>query len=115
LNLAELIKKLGERIRYIRKEKGLSQEQLGEVSGLHPNFIGAIERGEKNVTVESLVRIAAGLDISMEQLFRYIDPMEKTDALGEIHELLEQRSGEDRKLILQLIKTVFEWEKEKYR
>ena len=42
----ELTTKLGERIRF-KKRKNLSQERLGELSGIHTNHIGAIERGEK--------------------------------------------------------------------
>ncbi|ELK38870.1 XRE family transcriptional regulator, partial [Brevibacillus agri BAB-2500] len=55
--MTELVKRLGNRIRFLRKEKGMSQEQLGELSGLHTNYVGQVERGEKNVTVESLEKI----------------------------------------------------------
>ncbi|MGY4556835.1 transcriptional regulator [Bacillus thuringiensis] len=66
----EIIKKLGERIRFLRKEQKLSQERLGELSNIHTNHIGAIERGEKNVTIESLAKITKGLGITLEELFR---------------------------------------------
>ncbi|HHB1654675.1 MULTISPECIES: helix-turn-helix domain-containing protein [Bacillus cereus group] len=66
----ELIKKLGERIRFLRREQKLSQERLGELSNIHTNHIGAIERGEKNVTIESLAKITNGLGITLEELFR---------------------------------------------
>ncbi|WP_422424596.1 helix-turn-helix domain-containing protein [Bacillus sp. PSXD-155] len=66
----KLIKKLGERIRFLRKEQKLSQERLGELSNIHTNHIGAIERGEKNVTIESLAKITKGLGITLEDLFR---------------------------------------------
>ncbi|YAR64438.1 helix-turn-helix domain-containing protein [Bacillus cytotoxicus] len=62
-------KKLGERIRLLRKEQNLSQERLGELSNIHTNHIGAIERGEKNVTIESLAKITNGLGITLEELF----------------------------------------------
>ncbi|EJQ04157.1 MULTISPECIES: helix-turn-helix domain-containing protein [Bacillus] len=65
----ELIKVLGERIRFFRKEQNLSQERLGELSNIHTNHIGAIERGEKNVTIESLAKITHGLGITLEELF----------------------------------------------
>lgn len=44
----------GERIRHLRTEKGLSQEQLAELADLHRTFIGRIERGETNVTLENI-------------------------------------------------------------
>lgn len=60
--------RLGVKIRMLRKGKRISQEQLAFRSDLHPTYIGQIERGEKNATLESLNKIAMGLDISLEQL-----------------------------------------------
>ncbi|MFS0555779.1 helix-turn-helix domain-containing protein [Brevibacillus reuszeri] len=113
--MTELIKRLGNRIRFLRKVKGLSQEQLGELSGLHTNYIGQVERGEKNVTVESLEKIAKGLDVTLEELFRHIDPSPQADELQQLLDLLAERSTQDRELALQLVKSVFKWEKEKYQ
>ncbi|GFZ87047.1 transcriptional regulator [Paenibacillus marchantiophytorum] len=113
--MTDLVLKLGERLRYIRKEQNLSQEQLGELAGLHTNYIGQVERGEKNVTIESLEKIAAGLNVSMEQLFRYIDPMEREDELSQINELLATRSMQDKAMVLKMIKDVFDWEASKYK
>ncbi|EOP43175.1 helix-turn-helix domain-containing protein [Bacillus cereus] len=69
----ELRRKLGKRIRFLRKEQNLSQERLGELSNIHTNHIGAIERGEKNVTIESLIKLTNGLNITLEDLFRRIE------------------------------------------
>ncbi|MDX5883532.1 MULTISPECIES: helix-turn-helix transcriptional regulator [Bacillus cereus group] len=110
----ELTTKLGEHIRFLRKEKNLSQERLGELSGIHTNHIGAIERGEKNVTLESLVKVTKGLDITLEELFRYLQPMDKLDDLNTIMELLLSRTSEDHALVLHLIKSVFDWEAQKH-
>lgn len=111
--MSDLVKKLGSRIRLIRREKGFSQEYLGEVSGLHSNYIGQVERGEKNLTIESLEKIAAGLHVPLEQLFRYIDPMPSADHIQKAIELLEGRSLEDKKFALHLLQSVFEWEQHK--
>lgn len=89
--MENLVIKLGDRIRNIRKQQGMSQELLGERSGLHTNYIGQVERGEKNVTVESLERIANGLNITLEQLFRHLDPVPPTDDLQRLLLLLEDR------------------------
>ena len=71
------IKKLfGTRIKEIRKEKCLSQEELGERSGLHPTYIGGVERGERNISVENIEKIAVGLKINMGDLFPYSDHAE---------------------------------------
>ena len=63
-----LLKKLGARIRGLRVARAESQEALAERSGLHRNFIGGIERGERNVTIQSLHRIAKALRVSMRDL-----------------------------------------------
>lgn len=111
--MSDLVEKVGERIRRLRKEKGLSQEQLAERSGLHTNYVGQVERGEKNLTLETLEKIVSGLDVSLEELFRFLGPMERRDAMGEIVELLSERSREDQAMVLEVLKTVLDWEQNK--
>lgn len=55
---------VGRRIRELRQERGLFQEKLAEEAGLHRTYIGRIERGEENIGVEELLRIAAALGTS---------------------------------------------------
>ncbi|EJL46601.1 helix-turn-helix domain-containing protein [Brevibacillus ruminantium] len=112
-NTKQLAKRLGERIRTLRMDKGLSQEQLGERSGLHTNYVGQIERGEKNLTIESLSKIARSLGIPLEQLFHSVDPLGPETELGKIVMLLSERPVADHSLVLALMKTVFSWEEEK--
>jgi len=103
------IKIVGEKIRLLRTEKGLSQEKLGESANLNSNYIGQIERGEKSISVFTLKKIAEGLSISLEELFRQIDPAERTDALGEIVELLSARPIEEHGKALAVLKAVLDW------
>lgn len=65
---AELLT-LGREVRRRRKAAGLSQEDLAALSGLHVNFIGGIERGERNVGVRAFLRIAEGLKLHPAELF----------------------------------------------
>ena len=68
---------IGDRIRDFRKRKGLSQEALRRKAKMHFTYIGSLERGEKNASVESLNRIAKGLDIRTERdLRRFEDSQE---------------------------------------
>ena len=67
--MSDIAKVLGQRIRNYRTDKGLSQEKLAELSGSHHTYIGQIERGEKNATIESIEKIAAALNISLSKLF----------------------------------------------
>ncbi|MBQ3918983.1 MAG: helix-turn-helix transcriptional regulator [Oscillospiraceae bacterium] len=64
---------IGQRIRGYRTGLKMSQEELAEKCGLHPTYIGQIERGEKNATLESISRIAGGLSIPLCTLFDKID------------------------------------------
>lgn len=69
----DITRELGLRIRYYRKEKHMTQEKLAEICNLHPTYIGQIERGEKNATIESIYRIAAGLSIPMSKLLENVE------------------------------------------
>ncbi|SDH96028.1 helix-turn-helix domain-containing protein [Paenibacillus typhae] len=66
-----VMKKIGQRVRDIRKSKGLSQEQLGEKAGFHFSYIGGVERAEKNITLINLIKIADALEVPIIDLFSY--------------------------------------------
>ncbi len=53
-----LQRQLGNNLRAYRKAKGLSQEQFAEMGGVHRTFMGALERGERNVTLQTVERLA---------------------------------------------------------
>ena len=63
-------KVLGENIRSYRRRLKWSQERLAEKAELHHNYIGDIERGEENVSVDALMRIATAMDLRLSELFR---------------------------------------------
>jgi transcriptional regulator with XRE-family HTH domain len=60
---------LGLAIRRRRQELVWSQEQLAEVADVHRNFVGHVERGEQNVSIDSLVRFSAALKTNLSSLF----------------------------------------------
>ena len=63
---------LGEAIRTARKAVGFSQEKLAEKADLHPNYIGEVERGEKTISVDALVRVAKALKVRLAALVQDI-------------------------------------------
>lgn len=67
----EVLIKFGEKVRDIRKEKGLSQEQLSFKAELHRTYIGMIERAEKNITLVNIEKIANALEISINDLMDF--------------------------------------------
>jgi transcriptional regulator with XRE-family HTH domain len=60
---------LGETIRIHRTQMGISQEKLAELIDVHRNYIGKIERGEQNITINSLVRFCNLFECSLAELF----------------------------------------------
>ena len=61
-------KRLGAKIRELRKNMGISQEELGFRAGIHPNYVGSVERGERNIAVDNTHRIAKALGVTVEEL-----------------------------------------------
>ena len=59
---------LGQHLRELRKERGLSQERLGQGASLSGKFIGEVERGEKSISIVSLYRVSVALGVSLRQL-----------------------------------------------
>lgn len=64
-NLHEIF---GSQVRYYRKQKGISQEELASLAGLHRTYIGAIERGERNVSLNNVEKIASSLGVPVVDL-----------------------------------------------
>ena len=58
----------GKKVRKERLQRGLSQEKLAEKAGLHRTYIGMIERGEKNITILNIIKIAKALEITPKEL-----------------------------------------------
>ena len=74
MNMKSDIKNIvGENIRKCRQNLGLSQEELATKAKLHRTYIGGVERGERNITIESLNRITDALNINIEEVFHEED------------------------------------------
>ena len=58
------------RLRQIRQVKGLSQEALADLAGLHRTYVGSVERSERNVSIDSMERLAKALEVDIAELLR---------------------------------------------
>jgi len=103
--MSDITKALGQRIRNYRAARGLSQEKLAELSGCHHTYVGQIERGEKNATIESIVKIADALEVSLAKLFENLGV--STDEISDIplkcYEFLLSKSKEEQEHIYRIM------------
>ncbi len=67
----EILKKFGDNIKAIRKEQGISQEQLADTAKIERSYMGTIERGERNPTLLKVYRIAKALKVSAGKLLPF--------------------------------------------
>jgi len=67
--MASILNRFGKKVRKLRKKSGLSQEDFANRIGLHRTYIGAIERGERNISLENIEKIARALKIDIKELF----------------------------------------------
>jgi transcriptional regulator with XRE-family HTH domain len=97
---------VGERIRSLRKERGWSQEELGEKADLHHTYVGAVERGEKNASIDTLDKIAVAFNIEILDLFALAQGRMDVDRLrAHVIEEIRELSPGTLKLIAALIET----------
>ncbi len=62
---------LGNQLKKIRKERGLTQEALAEKVGIHPTYIGKLESGKNNVSVKMLFKISRALKVKLADIFEF--------------------------------------------
>ena len=69
----KILIKFGTNVRDWRQKLKLSQERLAEITGLHRTYIGGIERGERNITLLNIIKLAKGLKCDIVDLLRGLD------------------------------------------
>lgn len=115
LIMSDLLKQIGGKIREVRIKKGLTQEDLADKSGLHSTYIGGVERGERNLTVLSLEKIAKGLDLDIRDFLerrkekRYPTAQERVS--GEIMQMLRRKDEKTLQLATRVVRDVINWKK----
>ena len=101
--MGKLRKEFGIRIRQIRKARGWTQEEFGAIAGLDYKYLGAIERGEKNLTIDNIEKIAKGFAIDACQLFLFSlkDVMSEKEITEEkIQDIFDKCDDKAKKFIL---------------
>lgn len=108
--MSKLSIEIGQRIRSYRLQSGLNQEQLAEKCGLHPTYIGQVERGEKNATIESISKITAGLSLPLSKLFEKLGDAEEStaDYPAEAYDLVLSLPADEQEKMIKIMKMIIQ-------
>jgi len=112
-----LLNKFGNRVRELRKARGLSQEELAGKADLHFTYVGAVERGERNLSLKAIQKIAHGLGVNISELFSFyrqkkiVNEAELTKA--EIMKILRNGDIGTLRFIAKLLKSIIRWSKKR--
>lgn len=103
---------VGHRIKELRKAKGWTQEKLAEASSLHYSYIGGVERGDRNISLETLEKIIVALQVPPLELFRFeFEPDDDTRirrrVIDEHMAMVNSRSTDEIKMITKINKDIF--------
>lgn len=85
-----LVAQIGKRIYKKRKEMGLTQEKLADLSGLSQSFITCIERGEKGLGCDSIIRISSALGTSADYLLKGTADQKESDYIQSLCEIIDE-------------------------
>jgi len=108
-----LIKLVGSNIKEIRKLKKLTQEELAEKCGLQTSYLAGVERGDRNVTIQTLEKITEGLEEAPSSIFKFDNLnfdnkyFEKKELIMILQNLIEDRSEAEVRLVLNIANEIF--------
>jgi transcriptional regulator with XRE-family HTH domain len=97
-----LARRLGARVRALRKARGLTQEQLAERAGISAHFVSALERGVKGATLETLAALSTAFEITLSEMLLAVDRSPPRE-LARIEAAIAGRSLEVQRRILRLV------------
>lgn len=103
--MQEEIRSIGSRIRKHRKALELSQEELGELAGIHPSYVGQLERGIRVPSISILMRIARALGTQPGTLLEKEEPG-REGIIQALKEVLKDASDSDAQLILEIARLI---------
>jgi len=104
--MADSTKLLGLRIRELRKQKGLTQEQLGESSNVGAKYISQVEREGANVTLSLAENIATGLQVELKDLFDFDHKTNDERLRTNLKAVIDSAEGEKLQQLHRIIKAV---------
>lgn len=97
---------LGKRIRTLRRINDLSQEELAEKANVSGKYVGEIERGRANITIDILGKISTGLDVEISELFDFQHEISRKELIPKINSLLQDADDQNLQTIYRIIKSI---------
>ena len=101
--MSDIAKIIGQRIRNYPTQKELRHEKLAELAGCHPTYIGQLERGEKNATLESVEKIASAMDISLSELFDKLGKSGGDNIAAKCYDLVASKNEAEQKQLYKML------------
>lgn len=100
-------KRLGERVREERRKLGLTQAQLAEAIDISDTYMGAIERGERSLTLDTLVRLVNRLGVTVDYLLS--DSVSDSDAniMEQFKQIIDGQPIERKQMAVNVLRTIF--------
>ena len=99
-------KLFGKRVKELRKQKNITQEQLSEMLGVFQKQIGNIETGTTFTTMNNIEKLAQIFEVEIQDLFAFNQHKNKTELVEEINRFVSMASDEQIKLIYKIIKDI---------
>lgn len=98
---------LGKRIKEERLKLNFTQEQLAEYVDISTSYMGQIERGERNVTLDTLIRISNTLNVSIDYLLKDSINVNSDNFINQIKQLFNNKSLSEKQMAVDVIKVMF--------
>ena len=100
--------RLGKRIRAIRTERGMTQERLANMAQLSGKFLGEVERGVSNISIDRLSKVAEVLGVELRDFLENEHERSRTELIHEITRMAPKLSDKDAKVVYRLVKILIE-------
>lgn len=105
--MSVIASRIGKRLKTKRIECGYTQEKVAELANLHPTYIGQVERGEKNLTIESLEKICMALDYPMNELMTNLPSDEQAPTIADqCYDIIIDQTPENQAELLRILKYI---------
>lgn len=86
--MSDILRKFGEKIKHLREERNLSQEELAKLLGMHRTYISQVENGKRNIRLVNIGKIALALNVRLKDLFDF--EIDRSDASGDRKEVKDK-------------------------